>query len=739
MQGGDIIFDINYYIADTTEEKVLGSILLPSYTISPVSKDDGVYRKFAFKAEHAGMRTYMFAAETKDSMMQWMNSMSLASILQNENKLRPELLARELARQGRQQHLQQQPGQQFRHNQQQRQQQQHQQLQVHYQHQQQNYQQQQGKRAVPAGYPMSGGGGEARQPLYANAPPKPRRLNTSRDYSASPDNSPERPSQSDHLQQQQQQLRHRNPQERRTPEAYGRSRFDNSGGREGGKYPSKDYEEVYNNEEVAQYNTPRLSNGNIVSHRNSQRFDRHHPMEEVHIIHQLHPQRSGPVHHVEERQQRIARPHSADFLEYERNHPTTGQPARRSVNTSSKPQPQRPKSCIGQKIRTEDFWSEEGYAKKMRESAFVFEQSNSRSQSRGSQPIRPPMIKSHTLPANTNDQNKNTNTFYPYPGMEGPEQVPPPVFYQDSSPPAPPPAHHNNFPPSYQPPPHHQRMTPSRYSRPAQHESVEEREQQMRQLSQHQQSQPAGRGGYRDQELTVPPSFPQPQPRKVAVTPGSTPGSTYQNIPATSKSFSDPRPMSVCRVEGPNTGRFDEDSSPGDFRRSASARLAPQKTRHSEYLNNTLSGESDDSKRNGGEPVGREESMKRLLNWKQRMLQSPLTRKSSRNASRTQTPTNSDSPVPSLNDDIRKKVLEELQYTEPSQVPREKRLSRKGSSGSRSSRSRSSPRIAPSKSQLVSSDDEGKVLILDNLLMINPQSSLINILPCPPPPPMMFL
>jgi hypothetical protein len=53
--------------------------------------------------------------------------------------------------------------------------------------------------------------------------------------------------------------------------------------------------------------------------------------------------------------------------------------------------------------------------------------------------------------------------------------------------------------------------------------------------------------------------------------------------------------------------------------------------------------------------------MKRLLEWKQRMLQSPLTRKSSRNASRTQTPTNSDSPVPSLNnDDIRKRVIEEL-------------------------------------------------------------------------------
>ena len=625
------------------------------------------------------MRTYLFAAETKDSMMQWMNSMSLASILQNENKLRPELLARELARQGRQPPPQTQ-----------------------------QYQ-----------YQVRRGELEARQPLYANAPPKPRRLNTSRDYSPSPDNSPERQSQPEL-----QQLRHRVPQERRTPEAYGRSRFDHSAVSVG-KYPSKDYEEVYNNErqcseEVAQYNRhrpePRMSNGNIVSYRNSQRFDRHLPVEDVHIIHQQ--QRAGPAHHAPERQQKIPRPHSADFLEYERNHPATRH-VKRSVNTSNThTQPQRPKSCIGEKIRTEDFWSEEGYAQKMRESAFVYEQSQSgpRPQSRGSQPIRPPMTKSHTLPANTNDQNKNTNSFYPYQGMETPDnQLPPPLFYQDSSPQG----HH--YPPSYHPPPQLHRMTPSSYNhqmlhqRPveAQHEMTEQREQRMMQLS-HSQHQ-AGRAGVHlspgyHHQLTLPPSFPQPQPRKHSHQQTPT---TYQNIPNNSKSFSDPRPVSVCRIEA-SSSRFDggevEVESPGDFRRSASARLPKQKTqgRHSEYLNNTLSGESDDSKRNGGEPVGREESMKRLLNWKQRMLQSPLTRKSSRNASRTQTPTNSDSPVPSLNDDIRKKVLEELQYTEPTQPPREKRLSRKGSSGSRSSRSRSSPRIAPSKSQLVSSDDEGK-------------------------------
>ena len=661
--------------ADTTEEKVLGSILLPSYTISPVSKDDGVYRKFAFKAEHAGMRTYLFAAETKDSMMQWMNSMSLASILQNENKLRPELLARELARQGRQppHHLQQ-------------------------------YSQQQVRRAAPAG-PVEM---EGRQPLYANAPPKPRRLNTSRDYSPSPDNSPERQSQPELHQ-----LRYRVPQERRTPEAYGRSRFEHSGV-SGGRYPSKDYEEVYNDrqcsEEVAQYNRqrpePRMSNGNI-SYRNSQRFDRHHPREDVQIIHQQ--QMSGAGRPGPERQQKIPRPHSADFLEYERNHPvSSSRQARVSVSsTADKHQPQRPKSCIGEKIRTEDFWSEEGYAQKMRESAFVYEQSQSgpRSQSRGSQPIRPPMIKSHTLPANTNDQNKNPNSFYPDKEVG---QVPPPLFYQDSSP---------HYPPSYHHPPHLQMSRPVQ----AQREMTEQREQRMMTLSQNQQQRTplhlsAGyQSGPHQHDLTIPPSFPQPQPRRASQ---QTP-TTYQNIPDNSKSYSDPRPVSVCRVEA-MPGRFEgSEGSPGDFRRSASARLPKQKTRHSEYLNNTLSGESDDSKRNGGEPVGREESMKRLLNWKQRMLQSPLTRKSSRNASRTQTPTNSDSPVPSLNDDIRKRVLEELQYTEPPQPAREKRLSRKGSSGSRSSRSRSSPRIAPSKSQLVSSDDEGKSLILVNLVIMN--------------------
>ena len=80
-------FCLFYYKGPDAEDKVLGSILLPSYKISPVDKNDNTgsrSKPYAFKAEHQNMRTYYFAAETKDSMLQWMNAMSLASILQHQ-------------------------------------------------------------------------------------------------------------------------------------------------------------------------------------------------------------------------------------------------------------------------------------------------------------------------------------------------------------------------------------------------------------------------------------------------------------------------------------------------------------------------------------------------------------------------------------------------------------------------------------------------------------------------------
>ena len=149
--------------------------------------------------------------------------------------------------------------------------------------------------------------------------------------------------------------------------------------------------------------------------------------------------------------------------------------------------------------------------------------------------------------------------------------------------------------------------------------------------------------------------------------------------------------------------------------------------------------------------------MKRLLEWKQRMLQSPLTRKSSRNTSRAQTPTNSSSPAPSMttninnayhghhqSDHIRQKVLAELERHESSPLIKNspqsntnntglnstrsppmqdasgsggngnhgnvtRKVSRKGSGASRSSRSRSSPRVSNQR-PTTSSSDEGKGL-----------------------------
>ena len=80
-----VLSEFVLYYHKSPEDSPSGSIPLPSYKISPVGKDDkGTGKKWAFKAEHKNMRTYYFAAETKDNMIQWMNAMSLASIGEQE-------------------------------------------------------------------------------------------------------------------------------------------------------------------------------------------------------------------------------------------------------------------------------------------------------------------------------------------------------------------------------------------------------------------------------------------------------------------------------------------------------------------------------------------------------------------------------------------------------------------------------------------------------------------------------
>ncbi|XP_040557292.1 pleckstrin homology domain-containing family A member 7 isoform X2 [Gallus gallus] len=79
-----------FYYKDSREESVLGSIPLPSYVISPVGPEDRINRKFSFKAEHSGMRTYYFSADTQEDMNSWIRAMNQAALMQTRSSLRRE-------------------------------------------------------------------------------------------------------------------------------------------------------------------------------------------------------------------------------------------------------------------------------------------------------------------------------------------------------------------------------------------------------------------------------------------------------------------------------------------------------------------------------------------------------------------------------------------------------------------------------------------------------------------------
>uniref|UniRef100_A0A8D3BBQ3 Pleckstrin homology domain containing, family A member 7a n=1 Tax=Scophthalmus maximus TaxID=52904 RepID=A0A8D3BBQ3_SCOMX len=93
-----------FYYKDSREESVLGSIPLPSYGISPVGPEDHISRKYAFKAshtgmrsyiykessvigsqaEHTGMRTYYFSADTQEDMNTWLRAMNQAALIPSD-------------------------------------------------------------------------------------------------------------------------------------------------------------------------------------------------------------------------------------------------------------------------------------------------------------------------------------------------------------------------------------------------------------------------------------------------------------------------------------------------------------------------------------------------------------------------------------------------------------------------------------------------------------------------------
>ncbi|XP_053310325.1 pleckstrin homology domain-containing family A member 6 isoform X2 [Spea bombifrons] len=99
-----------FYYKDDKEEGVLGSIPLLSFRISPVQPSDNISRKHTFKvtvcwvgdvslhnaatvsrqAEHAGIRTYYFSADSKEEQESWVRVMGEASQMENQSTPRLE-------------------------------------------------------------------------------------------------------------------------------------------------------------------------------------------------------------------------------------------------------------------------------------------------------------------------------------------------------------------------------------------------------------------------------------------------------------------------------------------------------------------------------------------------------------------------------------------------------------------------------------------------------------------------
>uniref|UniRef100_A0A673JLM9 Pleckstrin homology domain-containing family A member 6-like n=1 Tax=Sinocyclocheilus rhinocerous TaxID=307959 RepID=A0A673JLM9_9TELE len=68
-----------FYYKDEKEEVVLGSLPLLSFKIGPVQASDNINRKFAFKVEHTGIRTYFFSADSQKEQEEWIQAMSEAA------------------------------------------------------------------------------------------------------------------------------------------------------------------------------------------------------------------------------------------------------------------------------------------------------------------------------------------------------------------------------------------------------------------------------------------------------------------------------------------------------------------------------------------------------------------------------------------------------------------------------------------------------------------------------------
>uniref|UniRef100_A0A8C2LQX0 Pleckstrin homology domain containing, family A (phosphoinositide binding specific) member 4 n=1 Tax=Cricetulus griseus TaxID=10029 RepID=A0A8C2LQX0_CRIGR len=74
-----------FYYKDSREESVLGSVLLPSYSVRPDGPGAPRGRRFTFTAEHPGMRTYVLAADTLEDLRGWLRALGRASRAEGED------------------------------------------------------------------------------------------------------------------------------------------------------------------------------------------------------------------------------------------------------------------------------------------------------------------------------------------------------------------------------------------------------------------------------------------------------------------------------------------------------------------------------------------------------------------------------------------------------------------------------------------------------------------------------
>ncbi|XP_071063772.1 pleckstrin homology domain-containing family A member 6 isoform X18 [Dasypus novemcinctus] len=71
-----------FYYKDEKEESILGSVPLLSFRVAAVQPSDNISRKHTFKAEHAGVRTYFFSAESSEEQEAWIQAMGEAARVQ---------------------------------------------------------------------------------------------------------------------------------------------------------------------------------------------------------------------------------------------------------------------------------------------------------------------------------------------------------------------------------------------------------------------------------------------------------------------------------------------------------------------------------------------------------------------------------------------------------------------------------------------------------------------------------